>query len=228
MRGSPRQRLQGLEAVGLGHRLVVAPAQDAREAHRDPGLVAAAAVDLLAAEDIDDMTGYAGATEAAGAVLTNAAGGGTTGLVAVATRLEHPRNVRLTQVVSGLTGGYCRVIGIGTNGVPVNELFTLRTSSGSQDGNVAFLRVDEVHVWGVTGTLDTSDTLAITAGPHIGLPMGSDCELFDVVKERFNAADIAVNVAGIDRTYGTYHPTSTLDGSKALEIWYTVKRTVRY
>jgi hypothetical protein len=201
---------------------------DLRQVVYDAGITAAAAVDLLAAEDIDDMTGYAEATEAAGAVLTNAGGGGTTGLVAVATRLEHPRNVRLTQVVDGLTGGYCRVIGIGIDGLPTNELFTLRTSSGSQDGNVAFLRVDEVHVWGVTGALSTTDTLAITNGPHIGLPMGTDCVLHDVVKERFNAADIAVSAAGIDRTYGTYHPASTLDGSKVLEIWYVVKRTLRY
>jgi hypothetical protein len=194
----------------------------------DSGITVAAAVDLLAAEDIDDMTGYASTTEAAGAVLTNAAGGGTTGLVAIATRLEHPRNIRLTQVVSGLTGGYCRLIGIGMDGQPASELFSLLVASGSQDGNVAFLRVDEVHVWGVTGTLNTSDTLAITNGPHIGLPLATDEKLFDVVKERFNAADIVVATSGINRTYGTYHPTSTLDGSKALEIWYVAKRLLNF
>lgn len=199
-----------------------------RQVVYDAGITAAAAADLLAAEDIDDMTGYAGATEADGAVLTNAGGGGTTGLVAVATRLEHPRNIRLTQVVDGCTGGNVRLIGIGMNGLPTSEVIALRSSSGSTDGNVPFLRVDEVHVWGVTGTLSTTDTLAITNGPKIGLPLGTDEELFDVVKERFNADDILVAVAGIDRTYGTYDPTSTLDGSKVLEIWYTTKTIQNY
>lgn len=199
-----------------------------RQVVYDTGITAAAAVDLLAAEDIDDMTGYAATTEAAGAVLTNAGAGGTTGLVAVATRLEHPRNIRLTQVVDGCTGGNVRIIGIGMNGLPTSEVIALRASSGSTDGNVPFLRVDEVHVWGVTGTLSTTDTLAITNGPKIGLPLGSDEELFDVVKERFNAVDIAVTTANISRTYGTYQPASTLDGLKALEIWYTTKTLANF
>ena len=118
-----------------------------RQVVYDTGITAASAVDLLAAEDIDDMTGYAGATEADGAVLTNAGGGGTTGLVAVAARLEYPRNIRLTQVVDGCTGGNVRLIGIGMNGLPTSEVIALRSSSGSTDGNVPFLRVDEVHVW---------------------------------------------------------------------------------
>jgi hypothetical protein len=199
-----------------------------RQVVYDTGITVAASVDLLAAEDIDDMTGYAGATEAAGAVLTNAGGGGTTGLVAVAARLEHPRNIRLTQVVDGCTGGNVRLIGIGMNGLPTSEVIALRSSSGSTDGNVPFLRVDEVHVWGVTGTLSTTDTLAISNGPKIGLPLGTDEELFDVVKERFNLVDIAVTTANISRTYGTYEPTSTLDGAKALEIWYTTKTIQNY
>ena len=185
-----------------------------RQVVYDTGITVAASVDLLAAEDIDDMTGYAGATEADGAVLTNAGGGGTTGLVAVATRLEHPRNIRLTQVVDGCTGGNVRLIGIGMNGLPTSEVIALRSSSGSTDGNVPFLRVDEVHVWGVTGKLSTTDTLAISNGPKIGLPLGTDEELFDVVKERFNLVDIAVTTANISRTYGTYQPASTLDGSQ--------------
>jgi len=201
---------------------------DLRQVIYDAGIIAAETDQLMAAEDIDDMTGYAGATEAAGAVLTNASGGGTTGLVAVAARLEHPRSIVLTQVVSGCTGGNVRIIGIGMNGVPTNELLALLSTSGTVTGNVPFLRVDEVHIWGVTGTLDTSDTLAIGTGAKIGLPMGSDCVLHDVVKERFDSADIAVTPANINRTYGTYTPTSTLDGSKFLEIWYVTKRTLTY
>lgn len=178
---------------------------------------------LMAAEDIDDMTGYAAAAEADGAVLTNAGGGGTTGLVAVAARIEHPRSIVLTQVVDGCTGGNVRIIGIGMNGMPTSELLSLLSTSGTVTGNVPFLRVDEVHVWGVTGSLSTTDTLAIGLGAKIGLPMGSNEVLHDVVKERFNKVDVAVSVAGIDRTYGTYTPASTLDGAKVLEVWYVTK-----
>jgi len=201
---------------------------DLRQVVYDAGILLAETDNIMAAEDIDDMTGYASTTEASGAVLTNAGGGGTTGLVAIAARIEHPRSIVLTQVVSGCTGGNVRICGIGMNGTPTSEVLALLTTSGTVTGNVPFLRVDEVHVWGVTGTLDTSDTLAIGLGAKIGLPMGSDCVLHDVVKERFDSADILVAVAGINRTYGTYTPTSTLDGSKVLEIWYVTKRTLTY
>lgn len=201
---------------------------DLRQVVYDAGIVVAEKDDILAAEDIDDMTGYASSTEAAGAVLKNDGTGGTTGLTAVAARIEHPRNVVITLVLDGLTGGYVRVIGIGMNGVSTNELFTLAAGTTTYTGNVPFLRVDEVHVWGVTGTLSTTDTMAIGVGAKIGLPMGSDCVLHDVVKERFNAADIAVTPANINRTYGTYTPTSTLDGTKVLELWYVTKRTITW
>ena len=201
---------------------------DLRQVVYDTGIVVAEANDILAAEDIDDMTGYASTTEASGAVLKNDGTGGTTGLTAVAARIEHPRNVVITLVISGLTAGNVRVCGIGMNGTPTNELFSLVAGTTTYTGNVPFLRVDEVHVWGVTGTLDTSDTMSIGVGAKIGLPMGSDCQLFDVVKERFDLADIAVTPANINRTYGTYTPTSTLDGSKVLELWYVTKRTLTY
>lgn len=196
-----------------------------RQVIYDTGIVLAELDDILAAEDIDDMTNYAEAAEADGAVLTNAGGGGTTGLTAVAARIEHPRNVVITLVVDGLTGGYVRVCGIGMNGVPTSELFTLSTTL-TYTGNVPFLRVDEVHVWGVTGTLSTTDTMSIGVGAKIGLPLGSHEVLHDVVKERFNLADVAVTPANINRTYGTYTPTSTLDGAKALELWYVTKMTL--
>jgi len=201
---------------------------DLRQVVYDTGIVVAEANDILAAEDIDDMTNYAEAAEADGAVLKNDGTGGTTGLTAVAARIEHPRNVVITLVIDGLTAGNVRVCGIGMNGIPTNELFSLVAGTLTYTGNVPFLRVDEVHVWGVTGTLSTTDTMSIGVGAKIGLPMGSDCQLFDVVKERFNLADIAITPANINRTYGTYTPTSTLDGAKALEIWYVTKRTLTY
>src|SRR5687768_4027639 len=57
---SSRERLQRVEAVGVGRRLVGAPAQDPREAHGDAGLVPAGAVDALEAE-LEDVLGLHGA-----------------------------------------------------------------------------------------------------------------------------------------------------------------------
>jgi hypothetical protein len=193
----------------------------------DSQIAAAETNDILAAEDIDDMTGYAAATEAAGAVLTNAAGGGTTGLTAIAARIEHPRNVVITLVIGGLTGGNVRVLGIGMSGVPTSELFVLGAAT-TYTGNVAFLRVDEVHIWGVTGTLSTTDHMSIGIGAKIGLPLGSDETLHDVLKERFDHADVAVTPANISRQYGTYIPTSTLDAAKILELWFVTKRVLNW
>jgi hypothetical protein len=205
---------------------------DLRQVIFDVEIPVAGTTETLAAEDFDGMTNYAHADEDGGAVLTNAGGGGTTGLTAVAARHDHPRNVVLTIVRSGITGGYIRVCGIGMQGLPTNELFTHTGASATLTGNVPFLRVDEVHVWGITGTADANDHLSIGIGAKLGLPMGTDCVLFDVVKERFGVSgtesDVAVTPGNINRTYGTYTPTSTLDAAKVIELWYVVKRTLTY
>jgi hypothetical protein len=200
---------------------------DLRKLESDAQIILAEDVTVLAAEDIDDMTGYAGATEGAGAVLTNAGGGGTTGLTAIAARIEHPRNVRIVQVVAGLTAGFLRVIGIGMDGLPTNELFSLLAASGAQVGNVPFLRIDEVHVWGVTGTLTTADHLSIGLGAKLGLPRSSNSTLFDVVKERHNQVDVAVT-GTIDRAYGTYTPASAPGGDHVIELWYVLKHVTKW
>jgi hypothetical protein len=202
-------------------------AYDLRRVDFDAEIVLAELVLIAAAQDLDDSTGYAGATEALGASWTTGAGG-PSGLTALAARIEHPRNVVLTHTVSGCTGGYARVIGMGMKGELVSELFTLGAVTATLTGNVPFLTVDRVNIWGVTGTLAAGDHLQIGCGAKLGLPMGSDCVLHDVVKERFNNVDVAVTPANINRTYGTYIPTSTLDGSKALIIWYVVKRVLTY
>ena len=90
-----------------------------------------------------------------------------------------------------------------------------------------FVTVDRASVWGCTGSLGASDHVAIGNGAKIGLPLGDDTELVDVIKERFNGAEIAVT-GTVNRTYGTYIPASTLDGAKNLEIWYTTKRTLKW
>jgi hypothetical protein len=195
---------------------------DLRRIDLDAQALAAEAVTILAAEDIDDMTNYAHADEDGGAVLTNAAGGGTTGLTAIAARIEHPRNVVLTFVIDGATAGNVRVVGM--NGLPTSELFTLPAASGARTGNVPFLRVDEVHVWGVTGTLTANDHMSIGVGTKLGFPMPTDAILFDVVKERHNQVDVAVTPGNINRTYGTYIPTNAPAGDHVIEIWYTIKQ----
>lgn len=186
----------------------------------DSQIVAAETVLIAAAQDFDDMTGYSAATEPTGA--------GNVTLTAVAARIEHPRNVVLTVAGGNLTAGYAAVYGMGMNGKAKRELFTFTGGTGTLTGNVPFLTVDKVTVWGCTGSLGASDHLSIGNGAKIGLPLAENAELVDVVKERFNQVDVAVTPANINRTYGTYTPTSTLDGSKVLELWYTVKTLLNW
>ena len=195
---------------------------DLRQVVYDTGIVVAETDDLAAAQDIDDCTGYAATTEAAGACLTTGAGG-PSGLTAVAARLEHPRNIVVTIAGGNATGGYIKAYGIGMNGKMTSELFTITGGAVTLTGNVPFLTVDRVAIWGVTGSLGASDHISIGAGAKIGLPMPEGAILVDVIKERFNLVDIAVTPANVNRTYGTYIPTSTLDGAKVLELWYAIK-----
>ena len=186
----------------------------------DSDIVLAETVLVAAAQDMDDCTGYAGTTEPTGT--------GNITLAAVAARIEHPRNVVVTISGGNATAGYVKVYGMGCKGVPVSELFTITSGACTLTGNVPFLTVDKANVWAVTGSLGASDHVSIGNGAKIGLPMAEDAELVDVIKERFNKADIAVTPANIDRTYGTYTPGSTLDGAKPLELWYTVKTVLKW
>lgn len=192
---------------------------DLRQVVFDAGIVLAEAVLIAAAQDFDDCTGYDSTTEPTGA--------GNVTLTAVAARIEHPRNVVVTVSATNLTAGTCVVYGTGMNGILTSETFTL-TGTGTYTGNVPFLTVDRVVVYGCTGSLGASDELSIGNGAKIGLPMPENARLVDVIKERFNAVDIAVTPANINRTYGTYTPASTLDGSKVLEIWYTVETLLNW
>jgi hypothetical protein len=172
--------------------------------------------DIAAAQDFDDVTGYAGAAET----------DNTLTLAAIAARIEHPRNVVLTVTGGNLTLGYVAVYGTGVSGRKVRELFTL-TGDGTYTGNVPFVTVDRASVWGCTGSLGASDHVSIGAGAKIGVPLGDDTELVDIIKEKFDNAEIAVS-GTVNRVYGTYIPASTLDGSKTLELWYTTKRTLKW
>lgn len=171
-----------------------------------------AELDNIAAEqDIDDVTGYAGATET----------DNTLTLQAIAARIEHPRNIVITVTAANLTAGTMTAYGTGMNGRKTSEVFTL-TGSGTYTGNVPFVTIDKISVYGVTGTLDTNDVVSVGLGAKIGLPMPDGAKLVDVIKERFNGAEIAPSGGTINRTYGTYTPASTLDSAKNLELWYTI------
>jgi len=192
---------------------------DMRHVVYDSQIVLAETVLVAAAQDIDDCTGYATATEPTGT--------GNITLDAIAARIEHPRNVVLTVSGGNLTAGTVIVYGRGMCGEPINESFTL-TGNGTYTGNKPFLTVDKANIFGVTGSLGSSDHISIGNGAKIGLPMPQNAKLVDVVKERFNAVDIIITPANINREYGTYTPTSTLDGAKALELWYTFKQTLEW
>lgn len=184
----------------------------------DTGIVVAEADDIAASQDIDDVTGYAGTTET----------DNTLTLAAIAARIEHPRNVVITVTAGGgLTAAKFAVYGMGLQGVPVREEFTYVTSAAAITGNVPFLTVDRISVWGVTGTITTDDVVTVGVGAKIGLPRGLDEEVVAIIKERFNLVEIAPS-GTLNRQYGTYIPASTLDGAKALELWYTTKRVVTY
>ena len=190
-----------------------------RQVVYDTGIVVAEADDVAASQDLDDVTGYAGTTET----------DNTLTLAAIAARIEHPRNLVVTITAGGgLTGGaILTAYGMGCQGVPVKEVFTYAVSGAAITGNVPFVTVDRISVYGCTGTLDTNDVVTVGVGAKIGLPLGLDEQVISIVKERFNLAEIAPT-GTLNRTYGTYIPASTLDGAKALELWYTVKKLITW
>lgn len=188
--------------------------RDLRQVVYDAGIVAAETVLVAADQRIDACTAYATATEPTGASNIT--------LTAVAARIEHPRNVVFTITAGGgFLTGTARVYGRGLNGRATYEEFTF-SGGGTYTGNVPFLTIDRAVIYNVTGTLNASDLVKIGNGAKIGLPMPDGAKLVDVIKERFDGAEIAINAAYVNRTYGTYTPTSTLDGSKVLELWYTI------
>jgi hypothetical protein len=176
---------------------------------------------IYADTDIDDTTNYAGATEAAGGDLT---------LAAIATRQNVARNVvaTVTDADSSITGGYAAVYGYDANGIMQRELFTFSGGTQTVTGNIPFTTVDKITIWGFAGTVaNTDDNIKFGGGLKLGLPMGANCTLIDVIKESAAGSLQVVNHAGVDRTYGTYTCTSALNGTNEQEITYIFKRRIR-
>lgn len=170
---------------------------------------------VAASQRVDQVTGYAGVTET----------DNTLTLAAIAARLEAPRNVVITVTAGGgLTAAKFAVYGMGVKGAPVREEFTYVTSAAAITGNVPFVTVDRISVWGVEGTIAAGDVAKVGVGAKLGLPMGSDCEVGDVVREWSNNVDLAVSASNLNRTYCTYAATL----NTPCELWYTVKRTLTY
>jgi len=153
---------------------------------------------IYADTDIDDTTNYAGATEAAGGELT---------LAAIATRNNVARNVvaTVTDADASITGGYAAVYGYDANGIPQREEFEFAGGTETVTGDIAFLTVDKITIWGFAGTVaNTDDNIKFGGGVKLGLPMGGNCVLLDVLKESAAGSLQVVNHAGVDRTNGTY------------------------
>ena len=170
---------------------------------------------VAASQRVDLITGYAGTAETDNTIT----------LDAIAARLEAPRNLVVTFTAGGgLTGGYLRAYGLGIKGEPVSELFTYVTSAAAITGNVPFVTVDRISIWGCTGTIAAGDVVKVGIGAKLGLPMGSDCEIDRVVREWSNNVDLVVAESSLNRTYGTYAATL----NTPCELWYVVKRTLRW
>jgi hypothetical protein len=180
--------------------------------------IAAGTTEVVADDDVDAITGYAGTTET----------DNTLTLSAIAARMESPRNLIVTWTAGGgMTGGKCAAYGIGVTGRPIREEFVNTSGTQTNTGSKAFVTVDRVSIWGVTGTITGDDLIKIGVGTKVGLMMGDDELLVDVVKERSNFVDLLVvsTPAKIDRTNRTFIPTTL---AADLELWYTTKRIMTW
>jgi hypothetical protein len=187
-------------------------------------LVAAETVTIVADVAVNTISGHAGATVDLGGALT---------LAAIGTRLEVPRNVILTvtDADASITAGYVTVYGLDASGYPDSETFTLTSAGGTATytGNKAFAEVGSAIVWGFVGETAADDKVKLGIGNKLGLPMGKDCVLIDVFADHHNAVKIAVNLAGINRTYNTYTSSSAPGaGDHSIELWYTFKRLLNW
>jgi hypothetical protein len=181
--------------------------------------IAAGTTEVVADDDVDATTGYAGATETDNSIAA---------IQVIAARMESPRNLIVTWTAGGgMTGGKCAAYGIGVTGRPIREEFVNTSGTQTCTGSKAFVTVDRVSIWGVTGTITGDDLIKIGVGTKVGLVMGDDEELVDIVKERSNFVDLLVvtTAARINRANRTFIPT-TLGAD--LEIWYTTKKTLTW
>jgi hypothetical protein len=187
--------------------------------------LAADDVSVVADVDINDHAGYDHATEATGGALT---------LAAIATRHATPRNViiTITDADSSIaSGGNVTVFGINANGESTKEVFTIGAGTATYTGNVAFAQITGAVVWGFTAAevTETDDNIKIGGGNKLGLPMGPDCVLLDVIKDLHAGANIAVVPANVNRTYGTYTGTNATGAADHdIELWYTFKRLLNW
>jgi len=132
---------------------------------------------------------------------------------------DYPRNLIaiLTDANASITGATVTVYGLDQNGEAISEVFTF-TAAGTQTGNKAFSKVSAA-VWALTsGTVTaSSDKIAIGVGNKLGLPAGPGAVYEEVLSRTFDGdADLGT----FNKTYGTYLPAGTMDGSKPVEVYY--------
>lgn len=102
------------------------------------------------------------------------------------------------------------VTGVRADGKDDTEVITLDAGDGDYPGNKAWASISDVAY---AGTWDGAN-ITFKNGDKLGIPHAC-CSA--VYKETFDGAPQAVGT--FDATYGTYVPTGTPDGAKALEVW---------
>ncbi len=152
-------------------------------------------------------------------VTTVAISGLTAGALTIAAQPDYPRTVSafLTDANGTITGATVTVVGIDQNGVGITDVLTI-TAAGAKNGAKAFAKITSATWALVSGTVTaSSDTIALGAGPAIGLPAAPGATYDRLIKAAFDDAD---DLGTFSATYGLYTPAGTMDDAKHLEVTF--------
>lgn len=141
------------------------------------------------------------------------------GVLTIAAHPDYPRTLKIviTDSDRSITGGTVTVFGTDQNGKGISEVVAI-TGAGSFYTLKAFAKLISATWALVSGTVtDTDDKVAIGAGPALGCPAAPDAVFGDLIKGTF---DGGAEAGTFNKTYGTYTPAGTMNGSKAVEATY--------
>lgn len=133
----------------------------------------------------------------------------------------YPRNVTLdiTDSDTSITDFQITVTGTLADG-QTGQTETFVFADGlSQTGDKAFAVIDSVTVDSISGD-NAGDVLDVGLGNKLGLPVRN---LSGVYKESVGNANETVGT--VNTTYGTIEPTTSPDGTKSYDFWYTYLHT---
>jgi hypothetical protein len=146
----------------------------------------------------------------------------TAGALTIAAQLDYPRNLKvvLTDANATITGATVTIVGMDQNGIGITDVVTF-TGAGSQYTVKAFAKVVSATWALVSGTVTTTDdTIAVGAGPALGLVAAPGAVYDRKIKSSFDGGDEA---GTFSTTYGLYTPTGTMNGAKAVEVDFLYK-----